>query len=235
MKPQLADPARISSPGSSSGSDVCLRGVSHSYGELRQLWPRSTCEVDAGGVVGLVGPSGCGKSTLLELICGLREPSGGTIVVGGCAAAAGSPRPLRLHAPARPPPPLVLGDRQRRPGAAQPGDAARAGASSGPRSLRALRPRRLRGLATGRALRRDAAAGRLPTHPDRRQAGPGAGRALRRPRRDHPRRDAGAGWRRRCAPTPAPSSLSPTTSRRRSTSATGWRCFRHAQAGSSPS
>jgi len=43
--------------------------------------------VPAGSVVGLVGPSGCGKSTLLELICGLREQSGGAIAVGGHEAA----------------------------------------------------------------------------------------------------------------------------------------------------
>jgi NitT/TauT family transport system ATP-binding protein len=44
-------------------------------------------QVEAGGVVGLVGPSGCGKSTLLELICGLREPSGGTIAIGESSSA----------------------------------------------------------------------------------------------------------------------------------------------------
>ena len=34
-------------------------------------------------VLGLVGPSGCGKSTLLELVCGLADPSEGTIRVHG--------------------------------------------------------------------------------------------------------------------------------------------------------
>jgi NitT/TauT family transport system ATP-binding protein len=43
-------------------------------------------------VIGLVGPSGCGKSTLLELICGLREPTAGTVAVGGAGAAG-----ARLH------------------------------------------------------------------------------------------------------------------------------------------
>ena len=32
-----------------------------------------------GEIVAVVGPSGCGKTTLLELVCGLIEPSGGTI------------------------------------------------------------------------------------------------------------------------------------------------------------
>jgi NitT/TauT family transport system ATP-binding protein len=69
------------------GTGLALRGVSHSYGDLQTL-SGIDLGVDAGGVVGLVGPSGCGKSTLLELICGLREPSGGTIAVGGSSAAA---------------------------------------------------------------------------------------------------------------------------------------------------
>jgi ABC-type nitrate/sulfonate/bicarbonate transport system ATPase subunit len=61
---------------------VVLRDVGHSYGDLRTL-ERIELEVPAHGVLGLVGPSGCGKSTLLELICGLREPSEGTIAMGG--------------------------------------------------------------------------------------------------------------------------------------------------------
>ena len=57
---------------------AALRGLRHSYGELRTI-DGVDLEVPAHGVLGLVGPSGCGKSTLLELICGLREPSAGTI------------------------------------------------------------------------------------------------------------------------------------------------------------
>jgi ABC-type nitrate/sulfonate/bicarbonate transport system ATPase subunit len=64
-----------------------IGGVSHSYGGLRTL-----DSLDLAGeeheVLGLVGPSGCGKSTLLELICGLQEPSTGTISVGGAESAA---------------------------------------------------------------------------------------------------------------------------------------------------
>jgi NitT/TauT family transport system ATP-binding protein len=60
---------------------VVLRDVGHAYADLRTL-EGIELEVPAHGVLGLVGPSGCGKSTLLELICGLREPSEGTISMG---------------------------------------------------------------------------------------------------------------------------------------------------------
>jgi len=86
MKPQLADPDQTSSSQMSAGAELALRSVTHSYGDLATL-AAVDLRVDPGGVVGLVGPSGCGKSTLLELVCGLREPSGGTIAVGGNTAA----------------------------------------------------------------------------------------------------------------------------------------------------
>jgi ABC-type nitrate/sulfonate/bicarbonate transport system ATPase subunit len=67
---------------------VAVRGLSHSYGELRSL-DRVDLAAPDGGVVALVGPSGCGKSTLLEIVCGLREPGAGEVEVDGAAAAAG--------------------------------------------------------------------------------------------------------------------------------------------------
>ncbi len=66
--------------------NVSIGSVAHAYGELRTI-ETLDLEVEANGVVGLVGPSGCGKSTLLELICGLQEPSAGTIAVGGAGGA----------------------------------------------------------------------------------------------------------------------------------------------------
>jgi NitT/TauT family transport system ATP-binding protein len=66
--------------------NVSVRGLRHAYGELEAI-ERLDLEVPAQGVLGLVGPSACGKSTLLELICGLQEPSGGAVEVGGARTA----------------------------------------------------------------------------------------------------------------------------------------------------
>jgi NitT/TauT family transport system ATP-binding protein len=70
------------------GAAISIRGLHHAYGDLQTI-ERLDFEVPAHGVLGLVGPSGCGKSTLLELVCGLREPSGGELEVSGAADANG--------------------------------------------------------------------------------------------------------------------------------------------------
>jgi ABC-type nitrate/sulfonate/bicarbonate transport system ATPase subunit len=61
---------------------VSIRGLGHSYGELRTI-DRLDLEASEHETIGLVGPSGCGKSTLLELVCGLLEPGAGTVSVAG--------------------------------------------------------------------------------------------------------------------------------------------------------
>jgi NitT/TauT family transport system ATP-binding protein len=82
-----ASAAEASTARSAPGVGVAIHALEHAYGELRTI-ERLDLEVQAHGVIGLVGPSGCGKSTLLELICGLREPSAGTIALGGVDGAA---------------------------------------------------------------------------------------------------------------------------------------------------
>jgi NitT/TauT family transport system ATP-binding protein len=70
------------------GVAVSIRGLGHSYGELRTI-DGLELSVPAHGVLGLVGPSGCGKSTLLELISGLQEPGEGEIELGEALDARG--------------------------------------------------------------------------------------------------------------------------------------------------
>ncbi len=76
-----ASPAPSGNPPS---GEVSIRGLEHSYGELRAI-EHLDLDVPAHGVLGLVGPSGCGKSTLLELIAGLQQPSTGELRIGGGA------------------------------------------------------------------------------------------------------------------------------------------------------
>jgi len=91
MKPESGQSqTAVTSPAAlpSIEGGVSLSSLRHSFGELQTL-AGIDLEVPAGSVVGFVGPSGCGKSTLLELICGLREQTGGTVAVAGREDAAG--------------------------------------------------------------------------------------------------------------------------------------------------
>src|SRR3954452_3750811 len=67
--------------GEAPGVAVSIRGLRHSYGELRTI-EGLDLHAPAHGVLGLGGPSGCGKSTLLELIAGLQEPERGEVALG---------------------------------------------------------------------------------------------------------------------------------------------------------
>jgi NitT/TauT family transport system ATP-binding protein len=85
MPTQTETPGESLSPAGATGAagiEVSVRRVGHSYGALQTL-AGLDLSIPAGSVLGIVGPSGCGKSTLLELISGLREPTEGTIAVGG--------------------------------------------------------------------------------------------------------------------------------------------------------
>ncbi|RZU51341.1 ABC-type bacteriocin/lantibiotic exporter with double-glycine peptidase domain [Krasilnikovia cinnamomea] len=63
--------------------DVSFRFTQHSDLVVRNV----SLDIPAGAKVALVGASGSGKSTLGRIICGLYEPTSGTVEIGGIDAA----------------------------------------------------------------------------------------------------------------------------------------------------
>jgi putative ABC transport system ATP-binding protein len=66
-------------------SIIRLVKVSRTYGESKLVHALQdvSLEIARGERVAVMGPSGSGKSTLLNLVCGLDEPSAGTVQVDG--------------------------------------------------------------------------------------------------------------------------------------------------------
>lgn len=60
---------------------IGVEGLTHRFGDVAVL-DHVTCDVPAGGFVGLIGPSGCGKSTLLRILAGLLVPDSGVATIG---------------------------------------------------------------------------------------------------------------------------------------------------------
>ena len=40
-------------------------------------------EIERGEIFGLLGPNGAGKTTLINIVCGIVNPTSGTVLVGG--------------------------------------------------------------------------------------------------------------------------------------------------------
>lgn len=59
-----------------------LENVTRSFGELKAVDSLSI-RVEEGEVFGLVGPDGAGKTTTLRMICGLLDPTSGSVKVEG--------------------------------------------------------------------------------------------------------------------------------------------------------
>ena len=59
-------------------------GLTRSYGTLRAL-DNVNLAVGRGKIVGLLGPNGSGKTTLIKLLCGLIQPTDGSILIDGQA------------------------------------------------------------------------------------------------------------------------------------------------------
>jgi ABC-2 type transport system ATP-binding protein len=61
---------------------ISVRGLEKRYGAVTAV-DGVSFDVEAGEVFGLVGPNGAGKTSTLKMLCGLVDPSAGTIEVNG--------------------------------------------------------------------------------------------------------------------------------------------------------
>jgi ABC-type sugar transport system ATPase subunit len=79
-----------SSPSSSNGALLELRGVTKRFGPVQAL-TRINFEVPAGKVTALAGDNGAGKSVTIKTIAGLWPPDEGELVWEG--------KPVHFHGP----------------------------------------------------------------------------------------------------------------------------------------
>ena len=73
-----------------SAPSLCIRGLSHRYGD-REVLNGFDLDLARGEWVGLLGPNGSGKSTVLGLISGLVTRQSGTITFEGAVQPLGGP------------------------------------------------------------------------------------------------------------------------------------------------
>jgi len=63
---------------------VSIRGLSKTYrGGLQALKPLDL-DIRRGEIFALLGPNGAGKTTLISIVCGIVNPSTGTVLADGC-------------------------------------------------------------------------------------------------------------------------------------------------------
>lgn len=61
---------------------LSVSGLTKKYGDMTAL-SNLSFELQKGRIIGLLGPNGSGKTTLIKIICGLLQPTAGTVTVEG--------------------------------------------------------------------------------------------------------------------------------------------------------
>ena len=64
-------------------SIVTVKNLVKTYGTGFQALKKVNLEIAEGEILALLGPNGAGKTTLISTICGIVQPTSGTITVGG--------------------------------------------------------------------------------------------------------------------------------------------------------
>ncbi|MDT8854233.1 ABC transporter ATP-binding protein [Paracoccaceae bacterium Fryx2] len=64
-------------------SIVSVRNLTKTFGSGFQALKSVSLEIEEGEILALLGPNGAGKTTLISTICGIVQPTSGSITVGG--------------------------------------------------------------------------------------------------------------------------------------------------------
>ena len=64
-------------------SIVSVKNLTKTYKSGFQALKSVNLEIEQGEILALLGPNGAGKTTLISTICGIVQPSSGTVTVGG--------------------------------------------------------------------------------------------------------------------------------------------------------
>ncbi|MEK1867958.1 MAG: ABC transporter ATP-binding protein, partial [Ensifer adhaerens] len=62
---------------------VSVSNLSKTYASGFKALKGVSLDIEEGEILALLGPNGAGKTTLISIICGIVNPSGGTVMVGG--------------------------------------------------------------------------------------------------------------------------------------------------------
>ncbi len=81
-----ARPARVRqkpSRGISMTAIVDIRDLTKTYGSGHQALKGVNLQIEDGEILALLGPNGAGKTTMISVICGITNPTSGTVTVAG--------------------------------------------------------------------------------------------------------------------------------------------------------
>jgi len=62
---------------------VSIRNLTKTYSNGFQALKGVSLDIEEGEILALLGPNGAGKTTMISIICGIVNPSGGDVTVGG--------------------------------------------------------------------------------------------------------------------------------------------------------
>jgi ABC-2 type transport system ATP-binding protein len=62
---------------------ITIKDLTKTYASGFEALKRTSLDITRGEIFALLGPNGAGKTTLINIVCGIVNPSGGTISVGG--------------------------------------------------------------------------------------------------------------------------------------------------------